>query len=90
MRRVLRPDGELLFAEHGLAPGRVARCQRRIEPFWTPLAGGCRLTRHPPTILREAGFEVEFEEGLLDRGALARSLLGFVAYGYVGRARPRP
>jgi ubiquinone/menaquinone biosynthesis C-methylase UbiE len=44
--RVLRPGGELRFAEHGRAPeAGVARWQRRIEPVWKPLAGGCHLTR---------------------------------------------
>ena len=45
-RRVLKPGGQFLFCEHGLAPNpRVARWQRRVEPFWKPLAGGCHLTR---------------------------------------------
>ena len=32
-KRVLRPDGEILFSEHGLSPDEeVAKWQRRIEP----------------------------------------------------------
>jgi ubiquinone/menaquinone biosynthesis C-methylase UbiE len=57
MRRVLKPKGRLLFAEHGLAPdASVARWQFRLEPYWSKLAGGCRLTRHVPELLRDAGF----------------------------------
>jgi ubiquinone/menaquinone biosynthesis C-methylase UbiE len=57
-RRVLKPGGRLLLCEHGLAPDRaVARFQRRIEPAWTPLAGGCRLTRDVLGELRSAGFD---------------------------------
>ena len=57
-RRVLKPGGRLLFCEHGLAPDRtIARFQRRLEPVWTPLAGGCRLTRDVLREIRGAGFQ---------------------------------
>ena len=59
MRRVLRPDGQLLFCEHALAddPG-VRRWQRRITPVWSRLGGGCRLDVDVPELLRAAGFEL--------------------------------
>ena len=88
MRRVLRRGGELLFAEHGTARSvRAQRWQHRIEPVWTPLAGGCHLTRDPPRILREAGFTVEWTEGLLDPRPLAARTIGPLTYGYWGVAR---
>ncbi|HJV42280.1 class I SAM-dependent methyltransferase, partial [Caulobacter sp.] len=59
-RRVLKPDGQFVFCEHGLAPDpKVARWQRRIEPFWTPLAGGCHLTRPVGAAIAAAGFVIE-------------------------------
>ena len=59
-RRVLKPGGQLLFSEHGLAPdASVANWQRRLEPYWKPLAGGCHLTRAVPELLNDAGFEIE-------------------------------
>ena len=59
MFRILRPDGQLLFLEHGRAPDEsVAKWQRRIEPVWKPLAGGCHLTRPIGSALRGGGFEV--------------------------------
>ncbi len=59
-RRVLKPDGRLLFCEHGLAPdGDVAKWQRRIEPVWTAIAGGCHLTRPVAAAIAAAGFQVE-------------------------------
>lgn len=45
-RRVLRPGGWFLFCEHGAAPdAAVGRWQRRLEPLWKRIAGGCHLTR---------------------------------------------
>ncbi len=59
-RRVLKPGGRFLFCEHGLAPdAAVARWQRRIEPFWTPLAGGCHLTRPVGAAIAAAGFVID-------------------------------
>ena len=58
--RVLRPGGRLLYCEHGLAPEpRVARWQRRLDPVWSVLAGGCHLIREPETLLRAAGFAIQ-------------------------------
>lgn len=59
-RRVLKPGGQFLFCEHGLAPdAKVARWQKRLEPIWTPLAGGCRLTRPVGTGIAAAGFVLD-------------------------------
>ena len=56
-RRVLKPGGRFLFCEHGLAPDpAVAKWQRRIEPVWKRLAGGCHLTRPVSATLTAAGF----------------------------------
>ncbi|MCB9525066.1 MAG: class I SAM-dependent methyltransferase [Myxococcales bacterium] len=60
VRRVLRPEGRLLFSEHGLDPdAAVARWQRRLEPLWRPCAGGCHLTRDAEALLQASGFAVE-------------------------------
>jgi ubiquinone/menaquinone biosynthesis C-methylase UbiE len=46
MRRVLKPGGQLTFAEHGLSPeSRVARWQHRVTPYWKHVSGGCHLDR---------------------------------------------
>ncbi|MFI4936311.1 MAG: class I SAM-dependent methyltransferase [Caulobacterales bacterium] len=56
-RRVVKPGGRLLYCEHGLAPDEgVARWQRRIEPLWKPMAGGCHLTRPITPPIEAAGF----------------------------------
>lgn len=60
LRRILRPGGEALFLEHGLAPDpQVRGWQGRIEPVWKRLAGGCHLTRPIASALGHAGFAVE-------------------------------
>ena len=66
-RRVLAPDGELLFAEHGRSPDpEVRRWQERVTPAWRRLAGGCRLDRDPVGFLTAAGFRVtELDTGYL-------------------------
>lgn len=88
LRRVLRPGGTLHFAEHGLAAGeRARRWQRRLEPLWRPLAGGCHLTRHPPALLQEAGFEVDWQQGLLGPSTPAWRAIDGLLHGYWGRAR---
>ena len=59
-RRVLKPGGRLLFCEHGLAPDlSVAKWQRRVEPVWKRIAGGCHLTRPVALNLERAGFRLD-------------------------------
>jgi ubiquinone/menaquinone biosynthesis C-methylase UbiE len=69
-RRVLRPGGRLLFCEHGAAPDEgVARWQRRIEPVWKRIAGGCHLTRPIATAIQASGFKLERVESMYLPGA---------------------
>lgn len=65
MRRVLKPEGRLLFCEHGAAPDPgVRRWQDRLTPLWKPLAGGCHLNRDIPALLRDGGFAIHDLETL--------------------------
>lgn len=58
--RVLRPGGQLIFFEHGLAPDLpVQRWQRRVEPFFKLAFAGCHLTRHVPSTIANCGFKIE-------------------------------
>lgn len=60
MRRVLKPGGELLFCEHGLAPDRwMQRQQAVLNPLWRRLGGGCNLNRRIPAVLESGGFRVQ-------------------------------
>jgi len=59
LRRILKPGGKLLYAEHGKAPDlSVQKWQNRIEPVWKKLAGNCHLTRPIGSAVEKAGFAV--------------------------------
>ena len=62
--RVLRPNGRLLFVEHGRAPDpSAAAWQKHIEPFWKRIAGGCHLTRPVTQAISAAGFVCHAPQG---------------------------
>ncbi len=83
MRRVLRPDGELIFVEHGLAPDpSVANWQHRLDPVWHQIS--CHLNHPVDRLLEEAGFEVRsLTAGYLGSGPKS------LTYMYEGFARAR-
>jgi len=63
VRRVLRPGGQLLFAEHVRSsdPG-CAKWQDRLERPWKLIAAGCHPNRDTRAALEAAGFSVELTE----------------------------
>jgi ubiquinone/menaquinone biosynthesis C-methylase UbiE len=76
VRRVLKPGGVLAFLEHvgGAKGSRRLRWQRRLEPAWGRVAGGCQLTRRTVESLGAAGFSMRWLEsddlpGVLALGA---------------------
>jgi ubiquinone/menaquinone biosynthesis C-methylase UbiE len=84
--RVLRPGGQLIFFEHGLAPDAlVQRWQKRVEPFFKLAFGGCHVTRHIPSTITNSGFKIE----KLDEGYLA-PFPKWGTYCFWGVARPEP
>jgi ubiquinone/menaquinone biosynthesis C-methylase UbiE len=83
-RRTLRPGGRLLFCEHGAAPDEgVRRWQKRIEPVWRVIGGGCHLMRDIAGLIRTAGFEIEKLETMY----LPKSPR-WAGFNYWGSARP--
>jgi len=60
MRRVLRPGGQLLFVEHGLAPENdIQKWQNRLTPLWKRIGGGCHLNRPIRVLIEGAGFTID-------------------------------
>jgi len=84
IRRVLRPDGQFLFFEHGLSPdANVRRWQERTEPLFQWAFEGCHVTRHIPTIVEKSGLSIErMKTGYLARFPKSGS------YYFWGIARP--
>jgi len=81
MKRVLRPDGRLLFCEHGLPrdPG-LRLLQQFLDPIWKRAAGGCRLNRDIPSLINRGGFQImELRTGYISSFRLA-------SFNYLGMA----
>ncbi len=59
VRRVLKPEGRVIFIEHGRSPdARVLRWQNGLNPLWSRLAGGCNLNRGIDGLIRAVGLEI--------------------------------
>jgi ubiquinone/menaquinone biosynthesis C-methylase UbiE len=83
MRRVLAPGGKLIFCEHGASPdSKVLRRQRRLNPIWRRLSGGCHLDRDIPALLKESSFLIDDMRAEYIRGWKPAS------FNYWGSARP--
>ncbi len=84
MRRVLRPDGRLLFTEHGRAPDiGVRRWQDRLNSGWKKVAGGCNMNRDIAGTIEDAGFSLVEDNRMYIPG------IRILNYHYWGTARPR-
>jgi len=84
IRRLLVPNGRLLFLEHVVAGGWLGRAQRVAAPLWARVVPGCHLDRDVTGALRRGGFSITDCERFT-QPATAR-VAGFVVQ---GTARPR-
>ena len=83
LRRVLRPGGELVLVEHGLARDPATqRWQRWLTPMWRRVGGGCHLDRDIAAILRDAGYRSDDLRADYTEGA------SWLSYTFEGTARP--
>jgi ubiquinone/menaquinone biosynthesis C-methylase UbiE len=84
MSRVLRFGGKLIFCEHGKAPDdNVYKWQKRINPIWTKISGGCNLNRPISNLIEESGFKIE------NIDTRYNSALKILSYNYRGIAVQR-
>ena len=83
MHRVLKPEGKLFFAEHGISHEQnIAKWQNRITPSWKKISGGCHLNRSIDTMITDANFEIESIKRFYQRNIPKAA--GFI---YLGKAR---
>jgi SAM-dependent methyltransferase len=57
-RRLLAPNGRLLFCEHVVAAGAGASLQRTLAPSWRRATAGCHLERDTLGALRRCGYTI--------------------------------
>jgi ubiquinone/menaquinone biosynthesis C-methylase UbiE len=83
MKRVVKPNGRLIFVEHGRsADARVTAWQDRITPFWKRIGGGCHLNRNVDELISGAGFQISEQKTFYLPGPRP------LTYTYQGVARP--
>jgi ubiquinone/menaquinone biosynthesis C-methylase UbiE len=83
MRRVLVPNGKLLFCEHGRAPdSAVRKWQDRLNPVWRVIGGGCNLNRNIPKLIGDNGFRIDSMDVMYLPGTPK-----FTGYNFWGTAR---
>jgi ubiquinone/menaquinone biosynthesis C-methylase UbiE len=60
MRRLLKPEGQYIFLEHGRSEdAKTARWQDRFNPIEKAIGAGCNINRPIDRLIKTAGFEIE-------------------------------
>jgi ubiquinone/menaquinone biosynthesis C-methylase UbiE len=85
MRRVIKPDGQFLFFEHGRSDdAAVAARQDRFNPLQRIVGAGCNMNRQMDALICQAGFEIsELERFLMPQAPRV------LAEMYRGCAKPK-
>ena len=61
-KRVLKPDGKLLFLEHVRGPGVQGKVQDVLRQVWSFAAQGCEPNRNTAAAIAAAGFDVSVQD----------------------------
>ena len=84
IKRVIKPGGKVIFAEHGKSPDQnIRKWQQTINPAWSRIAGGCQLNREIEELYESSGFKFKS----MERGYLEGPK--FATYNYRGVAALR-
>lgn len=88
VRRALHPGARVHVLEHGRSSDPRARAwQERLDPLQGRLFDGCRLTRDPFALARDAGLEV-LEEHAADLAPGPGRVVGHLRWGVLGVGGP--
>lgn len=69
--RVLKPNGQLIFLEHGLSPNKkISFIQNHINPFYKLFSEGCSINLNIKSIVEENGFVINKLEQFYDKHML--------------------
>ena len=81
IRRVIKPEGVMIFCEHGKAPdAKTLKWQERINPYWKKISGGCNINRDIPNLIKSAGFSITQLETMYLPGT--PKILGYNYWGF--------
>ena len=59
VKRVMKPDGDFLFCEHGRSDDvKIASWQDRLNPLQKIVGCGCNMNRAIDTLVKNSGFEI--------------------------------
>ena len=84
IKRVIKPGGKVIFAEHGKSPDQnIRKLQKTLNPLWSRIAGGCQLNREIVDLYETSGFKFKS----MERGYLEGPK--FATYNYRGVAALR-
>tara|TARA_X000001036_G_scaffold197452_1_gene185929 strand:- start:821 stop:1444 length:624 start_codon:yes stop_codon:yes gene_type:complete len=84
IKRVIKPGGKVIFAEHGKSPDQnIRKLQKTLNPLWSRIAGGCQLNREIVDLYESSGFKFKS----MERGYLEGPK--FATYNYRGVAALR-
>mgnify|MGYP003330667656 CR=1 FL=1 len=63
IKRVIKPGGKVIFAEHGKSPDQnIRKLQKTLNPLWSRIAGGCQLNRDIVDLYESSGFKFKSME----------------------------
>ena len=81
IKRVMKKDSKFIFSEHGKSPDEnVLKWQKRLNPIWSRIGGGCHLDKDIPGIILNSNFKIPKIESMYVPGPK------FSSYHYWGHA----